>query len=104
MPPAKKDVLQVRLGPLASLDVVRQRDDKIFLVVFAERGQVQRRTIVKIHFDQAVALGKFLLEQPGDWIEEIREFVNEVESVPEPIAEEDTDVRTPPGHKPDSGE
>lgn len=58
--PKSEDVLQIRLGVNASLDVVRKPQEKLILLVFAERERVQRRTIVSLHFDQAQELARFL--------------------------------------------
>lgn len=51
-------VLKIKLGPLYSLDAVKQ--DDVFLLVFSERGVVHRRTLMKLTESQAMRLAQFL--------------------------------------------
>ncbi len=51
-------VLKIKLGPLYSLDAVRQ--DDVYLLVFSERGVVHRRTLMQLTHSQAMRLAQFL--------------------------------------------
>ena len=55
---APTKVLKIKLGPLYSLDAVKQEDT--FLLVFSERGTVHRRTIMHLTPPQAMRLAQFL--------------------------------------------
>ena len=54
------DVLQLRLSPHHSIDLVRLPKSRRFRIVFAERQGVQRRAFVEISFDDAMRIAKFL--------------------------------------------
>jgi hypothetical protein len=65
MAPPKPKVLKIKLGPLYSLDAVRQ--DDVFLLVFSERGVVHRRTLMQLTHSQAMRLAQFLADiEVGD--------------------------------------
>lgn len=53
-------VLKIRLGALISLDLVRLEEEQVCLVVFAESGIVQRRTQIRLPFDVAMKVARFL--------------------------------------------
>ncbi len=53
-------VHHVRLGALASLDFVDAPDDKVVLVVFAERGAIQKRTLARVPYDEIEGVLRFL--------------------------------------------
>lgn len=57
-PTPKPKVLKIKLGPLYSLDAVKQEDT--FLLVFSERGTIHRRTIMHLDPTQAMRLAQFL--------------------------------------------
>ena len=59
------DLLPVRLGGNASLDFVRRREDRLFLVVMAERGDVGSRHVVPLAYDDARRLARFLATFDG---------------------------------------
>ncbi len=59
-----ENVLQVRLGALASLDIVRVPEEQYFLIVFAERGVIQRRTLAQLPYEEAAMIAQFLSNAP----------------------------------------
>jgi len=56
----KRRVLSIHVGAQVTLDLVWQ--DDVCLVVFAERGALQRRTIAPLHPDQAMEAARFLAQ------------------------------------------
>ena len=79
----KPKVLSLRIGAQVSLDLVWQND--ICLVVLAERGALNRRTIARLEVEQAMAAARFLAR------------VNPLP--PPPVDEVDEDDLTPTEHK-----
>jgi hypothetical protein len=79
----KPKVLSLRIGAQVSLDLVWQND--ICLVVLAERGALNRRTIARLEVEQAMAAARFLAR------------VDPLPPLPPPV-EEDDDL-TPTEHK-----
>lgn len=59
MPP-DPNVLQIRIGALVSLVIVRDRDAQEYKIVIAEHGLCDRRTSIPLPEDQAVRVAKFL--------------------------------------------
>ena len=59
------DLLVVRLGARASLDFVRRRADRLYLVVMAERADVGSRHVVALQYDEAVRVARFLATCEG---------------------------------------
>jgi hypothetical protein len=59
MPP-DPNVLQIRIGALVSLVIVRDRDAQEYKIVIAEHGLCDRRVGVPLPEDQAVRVAKFL--------------------------------------------
>lgn len=55
-PPPK--ILKIKLGPLYSIDCVEQEDG--FLLVFSEKGMIQRRTLVRLLNHDAMRLAQFM--------------------------------------------
>lgn len=92
--------LVLRLSDLVSLDVVPIEKDRRFLVVLAERGRVQRRTLVQIDTDQADKLMRFLHQTLQTWRLNLRASVDAElgprESVVDTFVEEITDLHVLP--------
>jgi hypothetical protein len=61
MPP-NPDVLQIRLGALVTLVVVRDRENQEITVSIHEQGVVARRTSVTFPGDQGPRVGKFIAQ------------------------------------------
>lgn len=53
------ELLQIAVGPVASLDVLKL-DDGGALVVLSERGNIQRRTVVQLEQVDVIKMAKFL--------------------------------------------
>ena len=59
------NTLQVRLGALASVQIIHDLEESAFLFTIVENGVVQRRTVVRIEKDQALKIASFLLGSKG---------------------------------------
>lgn len=79
-----EEVMSVRLGAMATLDIVRFPGEHKYLVVFAERGPIQRRSVVALPDDEAAKVGRFLQGQPRSPFEQL--------PVPEEVEPEITDT------------
>ena len=56
----KDELLQIELGDSSSLDIIKL-DETTILIVIAERGSVQRRTVATIDLEDAIRMAKFLV-------------------------------------------
>lgn len=54
------ELLQISVGGQESLDIIKL-EDKSVLIVISERGNIQRRTVVKMTAKDAVNVAKFLV-------------------------------------------
>jgi len=54
-------LIQTKRAP-PTLDVVWDEDERIFAFVVAERGVVNKRTLIKMEADYAASVARFLLE------------------------------------------
>lgn len=99
--------LVLRLSDLVSLDVVPIEKDRRFLVVLAERGRVQRRTLVQIDTDHADRLMRFLHQTLQTWRLNLRASVDAELGPREPahdtFVEEITDLHVMPLKQDDFG-
>jgi uncharacterized protein (DUF2384 family) len=54
-------ILRIPLNALASLDLVYDGQEKLYLITFSERnGGLRKRTVARIHEDQAMRIARFL--------------------------------------------
>ena len=61
----EEELLQVALGGNESLDIIKL-DDGSALFVISERGNIQRRTVVKVPLSDMARMAKFLVGIPVD--------------------------------------
>lgn len=60
------DVLVIRLGSKASLDLVRKRAERVFLLVLAERDDVAGRHLIRLELDEALRIARFMSVLDGN--------------------------------------
>jgi len=95
-------VLKIRLGALHSLDIVRHggagAGERHYLLVFSEKGVVQKRTLINLQMEQAARAGRFLLghnvmSTPLETVLDIEE-ITMPEAVPQVVSDTEFDEST----------
>jgi len=58
---SSEELLQIPIGDDSSLDIIKMEDMSVLFVV-SERGDIQRRTVVKVEKNDALEIVKFIMD------------------------------------------